>query len=220
MANALVAETPAWGSSWTKLYETLAMDVVYPDPGAMVIFPDNHDMNRIFTQLNEDYDLFRMAMVYVLTMRGTPQIYYGTEILMHNRGSTDHGVIRSDFPGGWAEDDRNAFTGQGLSEKELAAQTMMRKLLNWRREKDVIHIGRLMQFAPFGEVYAYFRYTDEDTVMVIMNKGSKQVSVDATRFAERLGGLKSAVDILTGATFEPGESIVVPARGVLLLDFE
>ena len=87
-----------------KLYEMLGSDYHYADPSELVIFPDNHDMSRIYTQINEDYGLYRMAIAYILTMRGTPQLYYGTEILMHNRGTDSHGVIRSDFPGGWSGD--------------------------------------------------------------------------------------------------------------------
>ena len=122
-----------------RMYRKLSMDFLYPDPDNLVTFPDNHDMDRIFTQLNEDYDLWRMAMVYFATMRGIPQYYYGTEILMENTADRSHGAIRSDFPGGWAGDTKNAYTGEGLSELELEAQAYLRKLLNWRRDKAVIH---------------------------------------------------------------------------------
>jgi glycosidase len=80
------------------LYRALANDFVYPSPGDLVVFPDNHDMSRIFTQLGGDYDLFRMAIAHTLVVRGVPQIYYGTEILMANPETDDHGLIRSDFP--------------------------------------------------------------------------------------------------------------------------
>ena len=220
MANSLAAPKPGWGSSWGPLYETLAMDTVYPDPFNLVIFPDNHDMSRIFTQLGEDYDLWRMAMVYVTVMRGIPQIYYGTEVLMHNRASGDHGLIRSDFPGGWAGDERNAFTGAGMGERALEAQALTRRLLTWRRDMDVVHHGRLMQFAPFGEVYAFSRYDERDTVLVIFNKDHEAVAVDPARFAERLGDATSATDVLTGATVRVDTAIEVPARGVLLLEVD
>jgi glycosidase len=220
LAKSLVAEVPDWGSSWNPVYETLAMDKLYPDPGALVIFPDNHDMSRIFTQLDEDYDLWRMAMVYVLTMRGVPQIYYGTEILMHNRGSSDHGLIRSDFPGGWAGDAVDAFSGKGLGEQQLAAQTLTRRLLNWRQSQPVVHHGRLMQFAPFGEIYAYFRYDDSDAIMVIFNKGREAAAVDPARFVERLGAATTATDVLTGETVRVDRAIPVPPRGTLLLEID
>jgi glycosidase len=219
MVNALVMDKAAYGSTWRPVYETLAQDVLYPDPFNLVIMPDNHDMNRIFTWVNEDYDLWRMAMVMMATMRGIPQIYYGTEILMHNRGfDGDHGVIRSDFPGGWADDERNAFTGEGLTAREREAQDFTRRLLNWRKGAEVIHHGRLMQFAPLDETYAYLRYTDSETVMVIFNKEPDGVEVDLARFAERLESKTAAYDVISGERFELGSTLDVPARGLRLLE--
>ena len=119
----------------------LANDVVYADPFDLVVFADNHDMSRVYTQLNEDYDAWKMAMVFLATTRGTPQIYYGTEILMANRESEDHGLIRSDFPGGWPGDKVNAFTGKGLTRQQREAQQFMRELLNWRKTQPVIASG-------------------------------------------------------------------------------
>jgi len=207
------------GSGWKRVYETLAQDAIYPDPFNLVVMPDNHDMNRIYTWVNEDYDLWRMAMVYFLTIRGIPQIYYGTEILMHNRGHDgDHGVIRSDFPGGWAGDERNAFTGEGMTDLELQAQAFMKRLLNWRKGAEVIHHGQLMQFVPFDEVYAFFRYTDDETVMVVFNKQNEPVEVALDRFAERLGDKTRAYDVTTGEMFPLGFSLEVPARGLRLLE--
>jgi glycosidase len=219
LADVLVAEKPDWGSSWGPLYETLAMDSVYPDPFNLVIFPDNHDMDRIFTQLDEDLDLFRMAMVYTLTMRGIPQIYYGTEVLLDNTGFPgDHGVIRTDFPGGWAGDPVNAFTGEGLSESQREAQALIRQLLTWRQDQEVIHSGQLMQFAPIGEVYAYFRYDDEDTVMAVFNKNEAAIELPLTRFAERLGDATRAREVLSGETVDLRRPLRLEPRSVMLLE--
>ncbi|MEM6768556.1 MAG: alpha-amylase family glycosyl hydrolase, partial [Bacteroidota bacterium] len=136
MSRALTLEE-SWGSGFIKLYEMVAQDFLYPDPMNLVIFPDNHDMQRIYGQMGEDIDLFNQAIVYVATMRGIPQYYYGTEILMS--GSGDHGIVRSDFPGGWDGDKVNAFTGEGLTKKQKEAQAMFKKLLNWRKGAEVIH---------------------------------------------------------------------------------
>ena len=116
----------------------LAQDFIYAAPEEMVVFPDNHDMSRIFTQLNEDYQKFQNAIVHTLTVRGVPQIYYGTEILMTNPGTGDHGIIRSDFPGGWAGDTTNAFTGAGLTVQQKEAQNFIKKLLNWRKNTPTV----------------------------------------------------------------------------------
>ena len=220
MRQALVGEEPDWGSSWNPLYEMLAHDFLYPSPQDLVIFPDNHDMSRIFTQVGEDEDLWRMAMVLVATLRGTPQIYYGTEILMANRASGDHGLIRSDFPGGWAGDTRNAFTGTGLTDAERAAQDFVRRLLTWRKTARVVHEGAFMQFVPVGEVYAYFRYDASDTVMVILNKNAAPVDLPLTRFAERLRGATSARDALTGRQISLESPLALQPRSVQVLEID
>lgn len=203
-----------------RLYRRLSMDFLYADPNALVIFPDNHDMDRIFTQLEEDYDLWRMAIAYVLTMRGTPQIYYGTEILMDSTGDSSHGHIRSDFPGGWAGDERNAFTGEGLSEREREAQSFMRTLLEWRRGKDQFRGGKTMHFVPEDGTYVYFRYNADDTVMVAINKNEKAVALELGRFAERLDGHSSALDVVKGETVTLDDTLELPARSVRVLDLD
>jgi glycosidase len=201
-----------------RLYLALANDFVYADPGALVIFPDNHDMSRIFTQVDEDKDLFRMALAYVATMRGVPQIYYGTEILMANPGTTDHGIIRSDFPGGWAGDSKNAFTGEGLSASEKEAQAFVHKLLNWRRDKTVIHSGDLTHFRPDNGTYVYFRHDDDVAVMVVLNKNETAVDLDLARFEERLQGYTRAVGVISGATHQLDKALKLPPRSVQVLD--
>ncbi|MEM1410716.1 MAG: glycoside hydrolase family 13 protein [Pseudomonadota bacterium] len=218
IVESLIEEKPDWLSSWMALYEKLAHDFVYPSPQDLVIFPDNHDMSRIFTQVGEDQDLWRMAMVMAATLRGTPQIYYGTEILMANRESGDHGLIRSDFPGGWEGDEKNAFTGEGLSEDELEAQAFLRQLLNWRRGAEVVHNGAFMQFAPIGEVYTYFRYNDSGAVMVVMNKNDTAIELPMTRFEERLDGAVGAVDVLGGGTVNLSGPMTLAPRSVRLLE--
>lgn len=217
LTEVLTAQTPDWGSAWTPLYELLATDFLYPDPQNLVIFPDNHDMSRIYSQLNEDDDLFRMAIVFNLTMRGIPQIYYGTEILMSNPGTESHGVIRSDFPGGWESDQRSAFTGQGLTHKELSAQEFIKDLLNWRKHSTVIHRGKLMHYAPRGDVYTYFRYDESDTVMIVMNRGKDSAELPVEQFVERLAGKRHAVDIVSGDRHDVSKPLAVKPRSVLVL---
>ena len=207
-------------SGLNRMYRMLSMDFLYPDPDGLVTFPDNHDMDRIFTQLNEDYDLWRMAMAYFATMRGIPQYYYGTEILMENTADRSHGAIRSDFPGGWEGDSRNAYTGQGLSERELEAQAYLKTLLNWRRDKTVIHNGNTMHFVPQDATYVYFRYNADDSVMVVLNKNEEAFSHDLSRFAERLQGYNQAHEILTGAQYSLAEPMELPPRSVLVLELK
>ncbi len=218
--KSLTAQAPPKESPWAPAYEMLGNDFLYPDPGNLVIFPDNHDMSRLYTQVNEDYDLYRMAIVYYLTMRGIPSLYYGTEVLMSHPGTKSHGAIRREFPGGWPDSRKNAFTGEGLTDDERRAQGLVRKLLNWRRAKSVIHSGNLMQYAPIENVYVYFRYDGTDTVMVVMNQGREAETLGLSRFAERIGDMRNARDVITGRPIALEDSIDLEPRSVLLLEID
>lgn len=192
----------AWGSGMVELYEVISNDFLYADPFNLVIFADNHDMSRIYTQVDHDLERWKMAMVLTLTMRGIPQVYYGTEILMSNPGTEDHGVIRTDFPGGWPADDINGFTGKGLSEKQRNAKNFLQKLLLWRQSSQAVQQGKMMHFVPEGGVYVYFRYLSgsDDTVMVVINHNAEPVTIQLDRFAERTHGFAQARSVLTGQT--------------------
>jgi glycosidase len=213
-------EDEAFKSGWITAYEMLAQDFLYADPMNLVVFPDNHDMSRIFRQVNEDEDLFRMAMVYFVTTRGIPQIYYGTEILMSNAPAGDHGDIRSDFPGGWAGDPVNAFTRDGLTSAQIAAQDFTKALLQWRKSASAVHYGKMTHFLPEEGTYVFFRYDDEQKVMVVFNKNNKEASLDLDRFAEMLAGATSGKDILTSKNHSLDNNLQVPARGVMVLELE
>jgi glycosidase len=201
LQNALVkalTEEEKWDAGMINLYDMLSNDFLYVDPFKHVIFPDNHDMSRIYSQLGEDYNLYKLAMVYFTTIRGTPQFYYGTEVLMSNMGDNSHGNIRSDFPGGWQGDKINGFSGKGLTGKQLEAQTFIKKLLNWRKNSKVIHQGKLMHFVPIDGVYVYFRYDENKKVMIVLNKSKEKKGLDLKPFAEMLNGSISGLDVITG----------------------
>ncbi len=218
LSDTLTAPEPPWGSVWTPVYETLGMDFLYPDPFALVVFPDNHDMSRIYTQVNEDFDRYRMALVFYATVRGTPQFFYGTEVLMSHPGTDSHGVIRSDFPGGFDGDSKNAFTGKGLDRQERAAQALLKRLLNWRKSSTVVHSGQFMHYAPDGHSYVYFRYDDNDSVMVAFNRDDETVTLDTARYAERLEGFRTARDVLTGQRYALDTPLELGPDSVLLLE--
>ncbi len=206
-----------WGvHGLTHLYVALANDFAYADPSNLLVFADNHDMDRIYTQLKKDAALTKMAITYLLTMRGIPQVYYGTEILMDNTEKLgNHGLIRTDFPGGWAGDSVNAFTGKGLRPDQLDMQQYMKRLLNWRKQNPVIAEGKTLHFAPAKGLYVYFRYNAQKTVMVMMNKNKTAVKPDLKRFSEILGSKRKAMDVLSGNsqlldgnfTVEPGATV-------------
>jgi glycosidase len=198
----------------------LANDFLYADPHSLVVFPDNHDMSRIYTQLDERFDLYRMALVFFLTTRGIPQLYYGDEILMANPGTDSHGVIRSDFPGGWPRDDVDGFTGEGLTDLQREAQSLTRRLLNWRKTATAIHNGRLTQFVPEDATYTYFRHDDRQKVMVVINKSPEARRLDLSRFEEVFDGERHGRDVLTGVEHPLDASFAVPAGTAVVLELQ
>lgn len=214
----------SWNSGFITVYETLATDFLYGDPNNLVVFPDNHDMSRIYTQLEHDKAKWNMAMTLLLTTRGIPQVFYGTEILMGNEGSDDHGIIRSDFPGGWPSDsDKNAFTGKGLNNDERWAQQRIKALLQLRQTHPQLFQGKLKHYAPVDGVYTYFREAEKEvkrsaqsdngynveSIMVILNK--KSIDLPLSDYAEMLESNDSITRISDGKTFKPTDTISLPA---------
>lgn len=206
------------GTGLGKLYELLGHDFLYPEPGNLVIFEGNHDTSRLFSALNEDLALTRMAMVYLATMRGIPQFFYGTEVLMTSPKQRDDGLVRADFPGGWPGDRINAVTGQGLTAAQRETQQFLRQLLNWRKSATAVHTGKLMHYAPEQGTYVYFRYTGGHKVMVLLNKNPTETELDTRRFAEMLGPKSWGRDVLSQTRHELGRSLRVPARSALVLE--
>jgi glycosidase len=206
------------GQGLERIYRMLANDFLYGDPHNLVVFPDNHDMSRVYTQLDERFDLYRIALVFFLTTRGIPQHYYGDEILMANPGTDSHGVIRSDFPGGWPGDSVDAFTGTGLTDRQKEAQALTRKVLNWRKTATAVHRGTLTQYAPEDGTYTYFRQDDRQTIMVVINTTAAPKRIDPARFGEVIGASAFATDVLTGERYRLRDALSVPGNDVLLLD--
>lgn len=216
-----LTEPETWDKGFPKLYEGLANDFVYANPKDLLVFGDNHDMDRLFTQLKNDPDLMQMALCYLLTIRGIPQIYYGTEVLIENTSKPgDHGLIRTDFPGGWKDDTVNGFTGTGLTKDQQRIQSLLKTLLNWRKNKQVIHNGNTMHFAPAKGVYVYFRYDKKETVMVVMNKNAESTSINTNRFAEIVNNKKQAINVLTGEQFLFGSELSLPSKATLILELK
>ncbi len=211
-------EPESWGTGLIKIYEALSNDYIYPDPNNLVIFPDNHDMSRFYMQLGMDQKLYKLGITYFLTMRGIPQIYYGSEILMTHTEGNDHGLIRKDFPGGWDGDKTNAFTGENLGKDEKEMQDFFSLLLNWRKENPVIHDGKLTHFAPVDGVYVYFRYNESKKVMVILNKNKKTCSLRMDRFSGMLGKARTGYDIISKEELNVSSELKLKAQTPYILE--
>jgi glycosidase len=218
--SSAINENDGWDTGSSKLYYILAQDGLYPNPSNNVIFADNHDISRMATNFNQDLKKMKMATALLLTLRGIPQYFYGTEINMKGPGD-NHGILRADMPGGWEGDAVNAFTQKGLSAEQTDLQNYTKKLLNWRKGNKTIHNGKFMHFLPDNNLYVYFRYTQNDCVMVIMNNHPEEAKVlSYERYTERLSGFKSAKSVVTDETFTDLKNIKVPAKTVMILELK
>jgi glycosidase len=207
-----------WSDGLMRLYNVLADDHLYPDPGNMLVFPENHDVGRIFNILNRNPGSMKMVIAFVATIRGIPQWYYGSELLMDGNGYEGHANIRHDFPGGWPGDDVNAFTRQGRTSDQNETLDYLTKVLNFRKTSEAIHHGKTVHFVPKNNVYVYFRYLDDEAVMVLLNNSNDETrTVSGDRFSEILNHYASGKDIMTGQKFSTFESFEVPAKSAKII---
>ncbi|WP_226179093.1 glycoside hydrolase family 13 protein [Hymenobacter lucidus] len=209
--NEALTKDAGWTDGIAKLYYALQGDWMYEDPMRNVVFLDNHDLSRFYSVAGEDFAKYKMGLAWLLTTRGIPQLYYGTEVLMKNFSNPD-GLVREDFPGGWAGDKKNYFTAAGRTGQAGEAFTYVSKLANYRKTHPALHSGKLTQFIPQDGVYTYFRYSDAGTVMVMMNSGKDEKPVDMNRFAERLNGFSSGVEVTSGTVVSDLKSVKLPGR--------
>lgn len=212
-------EQQGWNSGLVRFYNILSQDYLYQNPSEIVIFSDNHDGDRIFNKVNKDMRSLKLAMTFLLTTRGVPQIYNGTEIMMAGDEKVGHGDVRKPFPGGWPDDNRDAFTRDGRTEQENEIFDHIHTLLKWRKSKPVIHYGRLTHFIPHNNTYIYFRYNETEKVMVILNNSDEEQKIDIRQFAELAGGNSVGVNILDNTTYQLN-NLKVPAKTGFILELK
>lgn len=212
-------ESEGWTNGMMRLYYTLSQDFLYPNPSKLLTFLDNHDVSRVYSVLNYNPNSMRMALGFLLTTRGIPQVYYGTEILMAGLENEGHGTIRKDFPGGWEGDKKNAFTGKGLTKEEKEFQDFSKKLLNYRKNQPLLHTGKLTQFVPENGVYVYFRHSDKGAVMIVLNNKYQQ-TISTKRYQEILGQYKSALDVMEGTTISDLNQLELQPKSILILELK
>lgn len=194
--NDVMNEPFGWTDGVNKLYTTLAQDFVYTNPYNNVIFLDNHDLSRAYSVYNKDIRKYKMALTWLLTCRGIPQLYYGDEVLMEGVTSPSDGYVRKDFPGGWKEDKENKFVESGRSLQENEVWNLIRKLAHYRQQSSALTTGKMVQFVPVDGVYVYFRYDGDEVILCVMNSMNEDKLIDLTRFKEMTGNFTSGKDII------------------------
>ena len=213
-------ETGEWGGGLYKLYDYQTQDLVYANPMNLLTFLDNHDTSR-FAQTDEmakNLKRYKQAMVFLLTTRGIPQIYYGTEILMTGDKGKGDGDLRKDFPGGWQGDTRNCFVKNGRTALENEAFEFTRQLLNWRKGNQVIGKGSLKHYSIQNGVYVYQREFNGKSVVIIMNGTDDSKELDLAPYQEILPR-ENALDVLTGKNVNLSGKLCLDGRENLILNF-
>lgn len=214
-------EEDGWDKGMIKIYNSFGNDFLYPDINNILVFFENHDTERFNEIFNGDSRYYKMALTLISTVRGIPQIYYGSEIGM--RGDKNKGGdadIRRDFPGGWKGDSQNAFNPKTQTPEQQDFYNFTQKVLNWRKGKDVIHRGKTKHYMPKEKVYVYFRYNEKEKVMVVINNNEKDQTLDLSRFAESLSGVSAGKDVISGNDFSVNaqNKLTVSGKSSLILE--
>ncbi|MFT4031999.1 MAG: glycoside hydrolase family 13 protein [Siphonobacter sp.] len=216
--NDALNQNPGYNDGVQRWYQTLGQDILYEDAFQNLIFLDNHDLDRYYSVIGEDFNKYKMGITFLLTTRGVPQLYYGTEILMKNFKNPSDAEVRKDFPGGFPGDTSDKFAAEGRTAQENEAFEYVKKLANYRKNTSALQTGKLTQFLPTDGVYVYFRHDKEKTVLVAINSNKKEVSLPTDRFQERMKGFSGAKNIVTNDKLTSLKSIYLPAQSSLILE--
>lgn len=212
-------ENTGWASGLTRIYHVLTQDYLYHDPNQNVIFLDNHDVGRFASYVDRNVNKMKRGIGIIATIRGIPQIYYGTEIFMDDRGEGNTDALRrKDFPGGWQGDPINKFTAEGRTEAENEIFEFLKSVFNWRMDKKVIHDGKLLHFVPHDDIYVFARYSHDDLVVVIANDAEQPRGLDLVRYNEILERAEALRDVISGKTYTDYRDIRVEPKGILILE--
>ncbi len=208
-----------WDKGLAKIYYTLCHDGLYQNPNLNLTFLDNHDLNRFFTEVKQDFAKWKIGIGLLLTLRGVPSIYYGTEILLTSPiPRTSDGQIRQDFPGAWPTDSINKFTAAGRTAQENEAFNYIKKLAQLRKKSAAFSQGKLMQFTPEGSTYVYFRYTEQESYMVAVNTGDNMVQLDTKRMEERLHGFTKGFNHVANQKIENLSQIALAPNSIQIIE--
>lgn len=209
-----------WNDGMIKVYDNFTNDFLYPDINNILVFAENHDTGRINEIYKNDFNKYKMAMTLIATVRGIPQIYYGSEIGMAGDKGKGDGDIRRDFPGGWEGDANNAFTKSGRTAEQQKYFEFSSKLFNWRKITEVIHNGKTTHYLPENNVYVYFRYNDAKSVMVVINNSTEAQNIDTKRFAENIKSYTTGTEVLTAKKVNLTEKLAIEGKSVMILELQ
>ena len=207
---------PQWNTGMVRIYDNFVNDFLYPDTDNIMVFAENHDTPRI-NEIYPDIRDYKLILSLIATVRGIPQIYYGSEIGMKGKKSQGDGDIRRDFPGGWPDDKQNAFEASGRNEYQTDYYDFTAKLFNWRKSAASIHRGKMTQYAPEDNLYVFFRSLNDEVVMIILNPNHESKELELERFSENIKSHTTGTDVISGEEFQFDSSLVVGEKTALIL---
>ena len=210
-------ETDAWWNGFNRIYNNFVYDYLYQKPSNVMAFLENHDTDRFLGE-GKDTVALKQALALLLTVNRTPQLYYGTEVLMNGTKSVTDGNVRKDFPGGFPGDTKNCFTREGRTQAENAMFDWLSRLLHWRQGNDVIIKGTPTQFIPYKGIYVIARQYNGKTVLTILNGNRKQADMQLDRYAEVIGNATAAKDVITGRTIKLDKKLSLKSRQTLIIE--
>ena len=218
LSQAKNEETDGWWNGYNRIYNSLVYDYLYANPSNVMAFIENHDTDR-FLGNGRDSLALKQALALLLTINRTPQLYYGTEILMNGTKEVTDGNVRKDFPGGFPGDEHNAFTAEGRTKAENAMFAWCSRVLHWRQHCKAVTEGRQVQFTPWKGVYVIARQHEGTTVLTVLNGTSKPAVMEVARFAEVIGGHTVAKDITNGRNVRIDKDVNLRPRQTMILEF-
>ena len=213
-------DTVHWDEGMVKIYDAVANDLYYHDMSNMMIFPGNHDTDRIADVLNHSVPRQKIVMALMATLRGIPQLFYADELMGVSRDrSQGHGGLRIDFPLDWQKDP-----------VAVEVHDYTKALFNWRKTATAVHNGQTIHFLRRDNTYAYFRYNEDEVVFVFVNNSRRNEIIPWSDYAEftvegaaRRGAgapaLVSGQNVVTGETVDFSSPVKVGPRNALVVDF-
>lgn len=209
-----------WSNGMIKFYENFVNDFLYANPNNLLIFLENHDTGRFNQIYQNNFQKYQLGMTIMATMRGIPQLYYGSEIGMAGDKGKGDADIRQDFPGGWKGDANNAFSTSGRTVEQAKFFDFSKKILNWRKNKEVIHTGKLTHYIPENNIYVYFRHNEKETVMVVINNNPQPQILNVLRFQENIKSFTKGKDVLSGKEISLKEELSIEGKSALILELK
>ncbi|MEZ7955263.1 MAG: alpha-amylase family glycosyl hydrolase [Bacteroidales bacterium] len=198
-----------WGEGMFQIYKSLSLDFIYSNPYKLLIFSDNHDTNRFSEVVKGDQKKFKMMLTMLATLRGIPQLYYGTEIMMKTKDAKlGHGEERMDM-----------IKRENFSANQEQIYNYTSELFNWRKKSKAITSGDMKHYWPYDNFYIYFRTHGRDKIMVVINNNNKPIEIDWNRISESIKSGEEGIELFSKNRVISGNKLTVDPQSSIIIEF-